>query len=136
MGFALLFFQDCDLVTLPKKRGGYPQLFRDNAAGDTIAGISGRIALQIVGLRMNHQRGATAGEHGICAFTQRHFRGVHRQLCRTVSFDREVRHIAGMWLWTFRIVHAVMRILRIEVTARGGECRSFTLSLCAGPPFR
>src|SRR5678810_594034 len=104
-----------------QKRGVYPRLFRDNAAGDTIAGISGRIALQIVGLRMNHQRGATAGEHGICAFTQRHFRGVDRQLCRTVSFDREVRHIAGMWLWTFRIVRAVMRILRIEVTARSGE---------------
>src|SRR5215831_9245649 len=77
---------------------------------------------------MNHQRGATAGEHRICAFTQGHFRVVDRQLCRTVSFDREVRHIAGMWLWTLGIVHAVMRILRIEVTARGGECRSFTLS--------
>src|SRR2546423_7657158 len=36
---------------------------RDRAAGDSIAGISGRVGLHVVGLGVDHERRAASGEH-------------------------------------------------------------------------
>ena len=38
-------------------------LFLDEAAGNSVARVSGRVALQVIGLRMNHQRRSVAAEY-------------------------------------------------------------------------
>jgi hypothetical protein len=45
-------------------------LFRDGAAGDTIARIARRVRLHIIGLRVNYQRGAAIAEHRMIVAAQ------------------------------------------------------------------
>ena len=45
-------------------------LFRDRAAGDPVSGIARRVRLQIIGLRVNYQRGAAIAEHRMIVAAQ------------------------------------------------------------------
>ena len=79
----------------------------DDAAGDAIAGVAGRIGLQIVNAGVHDQRGVDAHLH-----VGRHHRGFRR----AVLEHREVVHVAGVR--ALGILQAVLLALGIEVRRR------------------
>src|ERR1051326_6654543 len=88
--------------TLP--RGG--SLLRDDAAGDAIAGVAGRVGLHVVGLGVNHERRAGAAEERVGAVAERH-QLVRERLRRRAGLQHgEVVHVAGVR--TLRIHRAVL----------------------------
>src|SRR3954447_5132276 len=74
---------------------------------------------------MNDQRSAAIREQTIGSIAQHDVHVCQGLVCGSLSADREIHHIAGVWsLWVLRTVHFVGRI---EVWTCGSKIRSFTL---------
>jgi hypothetical protein len=60
---------ECQAQVVPQKEFSSAALFFDDAAGDPIARVAGRVAHQVVGLLVNYQRGAAFVEERIRAIS-------------------------------------------------------------------
>src|ERR1700736_341695 len=94
-------------------------LFHDNATGNTVSGITRRVGFEVVGLGVDYESGTPAGEDRMVAIPQIDPRIFDRNFSRSIGFDGEVLHVAGVG--TFRILQPMMFHIGIEVSASGRE---------------
>src|SRR5271165_1183127 len=93
------------------------RLFRNHAAGDAVAGVARGIGLHVVGLGVNHERGASVGEQRISfrAHAQYDVGILNGGLGSAVGLHGEVGHVAVVV--SGGIEEAVLLLVRIEVRA-------------------
>ena len=103
------------------------RLFND-PAGDAIAGVSRWVGHEVVRLGVDHNRGAAVVEQGIGAIAEGDPVNGERGFALASAINDKVRQIAKVRVRGLRIVDAVMGTGGIEVTAGGGECRSFAFA--------
>jgi len=100
-------------------------LLRDHPAGHSRPGITGRIALHIIGHGMYNKRSPTPRENRMGVVTHGDARRDHGGLCSSIRRHSKVRHVAGMW--TLRVHQTMVLHVRIEVPAGRGKSRAFAL---------
>jgi len=104
---------------------GWDRLFRNHTTGDAVSRVSRRIALQVIGLGVNHQRRPAIAEQRMAVVAERDVLVHDLELGCALSVYGEVVHVASMV--AFRILQAMLFTLRIEVRAGGFEIRRIAL---------
>jgi len=103
------------------------ELLCDNAAGDAVAGVAGRIGLVVVGFGVDYDGGAAVAEQRMRAVAEGYV--VVLELRAGVAFliDGEVLHVAGVV--AIGIVESVLPGFGVEVRAGGFEVRGIALGV-------
>jgi hypothetical protein len=103
-------------------------LLLNDAAGDAIARVSGRVTHQVIGFRVNDERRAAVMEKRIGAVAERDAFIEEADAALAVRGDCEVRQIAGVRVRVHCIVRAMVSTGWIKVAAGRLEIGAFALA--------
>ena len=97
----------------------------DQATGDPPAAVAARVGHLVVGIGVDHQRGAALLEHAAGAARDRDVLQQRVERAGPVRADRHVRHVAGVR--ALRVLQSVLLAGRVEVAAGRHEVRQVAL---------
>jgi len=103
---------------------GDRSLLRDHPASNAVPGVARRICLHVVGFGVNHQRRSTVTEERVAVRAEIDVFDRSPEMRVTLRVGGEVIQIAGVM--AFRILQAMLLVVRIEVWSRRLEIRSIT----------